>query len=1092
MTNPTPPRTFPAINLPDSIASPRRPTILDNETETVVSHLRHSLRGARAFDFVSAYFTIYGYELLADDIEKIGLVRFLFGDPASVVQLDPGGQEAKSFDLTESGLEPSHVLRQKQLALRCTAWFRRATVKVRSAKKSNFLHGKLYLTDGSGGAVVGSSNFTRRGLGDGGQPNLEINVAVTDPSLLTDLREWFDRLWKDEGRTRDVKQEVLDSLARVGRDYSPEDVYYKTLYELFRKDIESMRAGEDELTATGFIASQVWNALYEFQKDGARSVIAKLRAYNGCILADSVGLGKTYTALAVIKYMELRNHRVLVICPKRLLGNWSLYQVANNHVQNPFPDDRFAFSLLAHTDLSRDSGTSNGVDFANFNWGVYDLVVIDESHNFRNDAGQRYQRLLEEVIKRGSQTKVLMLSATPVNTSLVDLRSQIYLMTEGREDAFRQSLGVGNIRSLMAAAQKQFENWESRPLAQRDKSDLFDHIGPDFLRLLDGVSISRSRRLVQQFYADEMERIGQFPDHEAPKNHYPSTDLGCELSYEETARGIEALKFSIYQPSTYLTDPIRLTELTKRRKQFNFNQQDSERFLAGMLRTNFLKRLESSSHSLAQTLRRTIAKIDNLLTRIDGHLSSDVSKEGNRAIESMPDDDEDDDEFVVNRGHTPYRLNELDLSRWQADLHTDKGKLEMILNRVDAVTPDRDGKLAELRSVVRRRTKRPTIDRNGKLNRKLLVFTTFKDTAEYLYDNLADLTAELEINMAMVCGGVSRTTVGPNDFNVILSNFAPVARNRRKSDHDQDVDLLIATDCISEGQNLQDCDTVLNYDIHWNPVRIVQRFGRIDRIGSSNASVRMVNFWPTSDLDVYLRLKSRVEARMALADMAASGDEDPFDETDAQLELNFRDEQLRRLREEALTLEELDDVPTLGDFTFDHFLAQLLRFLERNRDRLEAMPVGVYAVARSSDEPSVIFCLRQRNAGPVDSRSKVASPRHPFYFIQIGSNGEIWHGCASLQQTLDAFERATIGITEPIRELCDQFDSETRLGRDMSNYDQLLTHSISHITRSSAGAVQGGLGAGKSRDFLLAPASEVPQSARDFELLSWLVIRGRE
>ena len=1058
----------------------------------MVDHLRHSLGGAHAFDFVSAYFTIYGYELLADELEVVDRVRFLFGDPASIAQLDPGGHDAKSFDLTEGGLEPAHALRQKQLALRCANWLRRAVVDVRSARKSNFLHGKLYLTDGPGGAVVGSSNFTRRGLGAGSQPNLEINVAATDPSMLADLREWFDRLWADEGRTRDVKQEVLDSLARVGRDYAPEDVYYKTLFELFRKDIEAMRAGEDELTATGFIASQVWNALYEFQKDGARSVIAKLRAYNGCILADSVGLGKTYTALAVIKYVELRNHRVLVLCPKRLLGNWSLYQVANNHVQNPFPNDRFGFSLLAHTDLSRDSGTSNGVDLANFNWGNYDLIVIDESHNFRNDGGQRYQRLLDDVIKSGAQTKVLMLSATPVNTSLVDLRSQIYLMTEGREDAFRQSLGVGNIRSLMTAAQKQFEAWEARFLGQRDKSDLLDQLGADFLRLLDGVSISRSRRLVQQFYVAEMERVGRFPEHEAPENHYPLTDIQRELSYEETARGIESLKFSIYQPSLYLTDPKRLTELSERRKRYNFNQQDSERFLAGMLRTNFLKRLESSSYSLAETLARTIAKVDRLLARIDSYLSAGMSTEGNRAMESMPDDDEDDDEFLVNRGSSPYRLNELDLPRWQADLHTDRCKLETILDRVKAVTPDRDGKLAELQAVVRGRVERPTVDRSGRSNRKLLVFTTFKDTAEYLYDNLEGLARELGINMAMVCGGVTRTTAGPNEFNAILSNFAPVARNRRKADLDRDVDLLIATDCISEGQNLQDCDTVLNYDIHWNPVRIIQRFGRIDRIGSSNATVRMVNFWPTSDLDVYLRLKSRVEARMALADMAASGDEDPFDETSAQLELNFRDDQLLRLRKEALTLEELDDVPALGDFTFDHFVAQLLRYLERNRDRLEAMPLGTYAVAATPSDPSVIFCLRQRNAESVDPRSKVASPRHPFYFVHIASNCQIRHGCASLQQTLDAFERAAIGNTEPIRDLCDQFDLETRLGRDMSEYDRLLTHVIAHITQAAVSVAQGGLGAGKSRDFLLAQASEVPQSAKDFELLSWLVLRSRE
>ena len=1132
---------------------PDRPRILDNETATVADHLRPHLRAAAAFDFVSAYFTIYGYELLAEELESVPAVRFLFGDPASVEQLDPGAAEPKSFELTETGLLPNHTLHQRQLARRCAAWAARAGVDIRSVRQSGFLHGKLYLTAGGAGAdgadgiaaggadgvganaaVVGSSNFTKRGLGGSDRPNLEINLAADDAATLSELQAWFNRLWRNARRTGDVKPQVLDALARLGQDYAPERVYYKTLYELFRQEIEALREGDADLIAAGFTASQIWNTLYEFQKDGVRSVIAKLRAHHGCILADSVGLGKTYTALAVIKYFELRNERVLVLCPKKLHENWSLYQVANGHIQNPFPGDRLGYTLLAHTDLSRDSGAAGSIDLANFNWANYDLVVIDESHNFRNNDGQRYRRLLDEVIARGRRTKVLLLSATPVNTSLVDLRNQIYLMTEGREDAFRRSLGVGSIRSVMAAAQKQFREWETGNGAgaaaagtprrgRRDKTRLLDNLGADFLRLLDGVSIARSRRLVEQFYAAEMARIGQFPEHAAPVNAHPPTDLAGSLSYTDLADRIGAFRLAVYQPSAYVTDPARLAELAAARQRYNFNQQDSEHYLIAMMRTNFLKRLESAAHSLALTLQRTIGKIDDLLARIDRY-----EKGGHRsaadllAAAVLPDDDDDDEEFFVNRGRHPYRLSELDLPRWAADLRQDRDTLSAALAQVAAVTPERDGKLAEIRDAVRRKAANPTTDRDGSPNRKLLVFTTFKDTALYLYEQLRPLAAELGINIAMVSGDETRAGAGAGNFNAILSNFAPVARRRRPdagADADagnSDIDLLIATDCISEGQNLQDCDTVINYDIHWNPVRIIQRFGRIDRIGSRSPAVQMVNYWPTADMDAYLKLQSRVQARMALADIAASGDADPFDESrytesDAETEVTFRNEQLRRLRIETPTIEELDDRPTMGDFTLDHFIAQLLRYLERNRDELEAMPAGAYAVANANANagagaaqtaPGVIFCLRQRNAGPAaaagpadsgaDSaaRRRTASPRHPFYFVYILDDGAIRFGCANLPQTLAVFEAAAAGQTAPLTALCDRFDRETEQGRNMAQYDRLLTDAIAHIIQAHASAQLEGLALGGDRSFTLAPAAETPQTASDFELLTWLVIMG--
>ena len=1074
---------------------PLQRRILDNQTATVADHLRRNLHGADAFNLASAYFTIYGYELLAEELDQVDRTRFLFGDPNSVEDLDPSANEPKSFELTERGLEPNHTLLQKALAKQCAEWVSQDRVAVRSVSRANFLHGKMYLTGSPDGAagVVGSSNFTKRGLGGSDQPNLEINLATDDADTLTELQDWFEQLWGDPQLTKDVKQEVLNALQRLGGDYAPEAVYYKTLYELFRKDIEARLAGDAVATATGFTDSQIWNALYAFQKDGAKSAISKLLSHNGCILADSVGLGKTYTALAVIKYFELRNERVLVLCPRKLFENWSLYPAIYGHRQNPFPEDRFGFTVLAHTDLSRNSGSSGGINLANFNWQNYDLVVIDESHNFRNDGGQRYRRLLDEIIKAGAKTKVLMLSATPVNTSLIDLRNQIYLMTEGREGAFRQSLGVGNIRNVMAAAQREFKQWETNQANQsrRDKAQLLEKLGADFLRLLDGVSISRSRRQIEQFYAAEMERIGQFPQRENPTNRYPQTDLQGELSYQELAERIGQFKLSVYQPSAYVADPARLQELAETRQRQNFNQQDSERFLVGMMRTNFLKRLESSPKALTLTLGRTIGKIDDLLAKIDRYEQSGQSTMQATEADTQPDDDEEDEGFSVGGRRQSYRLAELDLASWQDDLRADKATLESVQQQVAAITPKRDGKLREIKRAIGDKARKPTVDRDGNANRKLLVFTTFKDTALYLYGNLTDLAAELGINIAMVSGDETRTTAGDNNFNAILSNFAPGARNRGNADIGANIDLVIATDCISEGQNLQDCDTVLNYDIHWNPVRLIQRFGRVDRIGSRNKSVRMTNYWPTADMDVYLKLESRVQARMVLADLAASGDEDPFTEEDAQLELNFRDEQLLRLREEILDLDDLSDGPTMGDFTLDHFLTQLLRYLEANKDELEAMRPGVYAVARdragTQAQPGVIFCLRQRNAGDTVSRQRAASPVQPFYLVYLHDNGGIRYGCANARQVLDVFDAATAGERDPITELCDRFDHETDQGRDMSRYEKLLTDAIAHI-RQSHGIVQTrGLGSG--RDFVLPKASESPNHNTDFELITWLVIK---
>ena len=1093
--------------------SNRNTRIRDNHDRgTVGDFLKSNIENGSSLSVVSAYFTIHAFEALKAHLWEIDGLRFLFGEPDFIKNLDARNTDPKAFKIEDEGLQLDKPLQQRPIAQECADWIK-DKVEIKSTRQSNLLHGKMYhiANNGEEKAIMGSSNFTVQGLGLGqSNNNIELNLEVEDDQDRQDLKAWFDDVWNDDERVEDIKKKVIDRLEKLGDDQAPEFIYYKTLYELFRDELETRMNNEQKLEDTHLYDTKIWDTLYAFQQDGVKSVIARLLRHNGCILADSVGLGKTYTALAVIKFFELRNDRVLVLCPKKLRENWALYPVHYSQLNNPFEEDKFGYSLLSHTDLSRYSGDADGTDLAGFNWSNFDLVVIDESHNFRNDtkperddAGNitrhsRYTRLLEEVIKEGAQTKVLMLSATPVNTSLIDLRNQIYLMTGKREEVFQKSLGISNIRALLGQAQKTFKAWEDNPgqSGGRDKSKLLNELGADFFQLLGGVSIARSRRHIENFYADEIDRIGKFPEQMKPENHHPPTDLNGTLSYKYLADQIEKFSLSIYTPSSYVISEEAKQRLANEKEAFRFNQLDREKFLIGMMQTNFLKRLESSAHSLTETLERTIGKIDTLLEKIDRYEQNQQMLNADTEVllddDILPEDDEDDEEFLVNKARHPYHLEELDCVRWKEDLIKDKGTLSKAYESVKAITPDRDGKLQAIKTHIRDKAEHPPTDKDGETNRKLLVFTTFKDTAEYLYENLSDLAVALNLNMAMVSGDVTRTKSRPNNFNAILTNFAPRARGR-PDNGDDEIDLLIATDCISEGQNLQDCDTVLNYDIHWNPVRIIQRFGRIDRIGSRNKSVRMINYWPTEDMEVYLRLQSRVEARMALADAAATGTDDPLNESayeQAQMELNFRDRQLKLLREEVLDFDDLSDGVVLSDFTLDYFFTQLLRYLENNKKELEATPSGVYAVTHDEDHPretGVIFFLRQRNAS-TDIQRKAASPIHPFYAVYIRNSSDIRYGCANTRQVLDLFESATAGKSKLQPELCIQFDTETQNGENMVLYNGLLKAVIDHISRAHTTTQTRNLGRGGPRDFKLTPRSEAPRDTSDFELVTWLVI----
>lgn len=1096
--------------------------ILDNHSRSssVGAHLRGLLGdGAHTLRIVSAYFTIYAYERLMRELESVDTVRFLYGDPGSVGEVDPGGKKNKSFDLSEQGLLPQQLLRQKRLAKDCEKWIKER-VKIRTIKQVNFLHGKMYHVQRSAdsdAAVIGSSNFTRRGLGFDDSANLELNLSVDDASTCDSLKQWFDAVWRDKSLSRDAKEDVLAALRRLGENFSPELVYFKTLLEVFCDRIDAREQTSERLGVTDIRDTQVWRTLFPFQRDGVTGIINRLQQYNGCILADSVGLGKTYTALAVIRYYEAKNQRVLVLCPKKLSENWKLYPTQFGQQGNPFKEDNFHYTVLHHTDLSRQFGESNGIDLAGFDWSAYGLVVIDESHNFRNESSStrdengaiirhsRYERLLQDVIQRGGETSVLMLSATPVNTSLDDLRNQIYFMNGKREDAFKESLGITNIRSMLGRAQKQFKEWERRS-GNKSKQELFDALGGDFFALLDAVSIARSRRHVKIFYPEVVKKIGGFPMQTKPENESPPTDALGKLSYEELNREIQEFRLSIYTPAKYVVGEQAQRDLEEEKKKFNFNQADRERWLIGMIRVNFLKRLESAAPSLEKTLGRTIEKIDEQLGKIERYQS--MGDAGGDAGSPL-DDDWDDDDFVASKARHTFRFKDLDLSEWADDLRKDKDVLEGMRAKVGAITPQRDKKLATLKHRVLDKLAKPTTNKDGHKNRKIIVFTAFKDTAVYLYDNLMpSIREKFDVECAMVAGDETKTTCGSNNFNDILTNFAPIGRGRFGRDADghpipdekPEIDILIATDCISEGQNLQDCDRVVNYDIHWNPVRLVQRFGRIDRIGSRNSAVGMINFWPTRELNDYLGLKNRVEARLALMDATATGDEPAITENEmrenAETEMSFRDAQMRRLYESALSLDDIDDGVTMSDFSLDDFLAQLMNYLERNRAELERIPLGAFAIADCAKmqpsifanviAPGVIFCLRQKNS-PQDKRAR--NPLKDYYLVYVRDDGMVRYNYTHVKQILEIFGELAREQNAPLLPLCDVFDMETNNGQDMDKYDNLMDMVIKAIGRQFGRQSARILA---DRDAVIPTKTEQPQSVKNLELITWLVIKNSE
>lgn len=1086
--------------------------------------LREYIQSGSKLSVVSAYFTIYAYDALKEKLNGVEQLRFLFGEPRFVTTIDPDRNVSKSFIIQDDGLQLSNHLEQKRIAKECADWIGEK-VEIRSVLRSNLLHGKMYHVDNQGveEAILGSSNFTISGLGLGANNNnIELNLIVDSRRDRNDLNAWFNEIWNDEELVKDVKAEVLRYLEQLYQNNAPEFIYYKTLFHIFEDYLSDLESGRLLERSSLIVDTQVWSTLFEFQKDGVKGAINKILNYNGCVIADSVGLGKTYEALAIIKYFELLNYRALVLCPKKLRENWTVYKASVNSVLNPFPEDRFAYTVLSHTDLSREAGYSGDVNLATFNWGNYDLVVIDESHNFRNntpgkrdDEGKiirrsRYQRLMEDVIQGKVKTKVLLLSATPVNNNLKDLRNQIYFITENRDDAFKDSLGIYSIESVINTAQKTFNKWASDKY-ERNTSELLEKLNSAFFKLLDALTIARSRKHIKRYYHEVIQQLGGFPKRLKPISIFADIDREQKfLSYDTLNDHIAEYKLSLFNPSNYL-----LPEFTDRYELdnvLNFTQQQRENFLIGMMKVNFLKRLESSIYAFNLTMQRTVEKIEDLQNRI-GRFKQFQEENPELDFDDLEIEDLDDEELqsALQVGRKlVFQMAHLDVDAWLEDLKHDHENIYMLYLMSKDVTPERDVKLAELKKLILQKVshptrmdfKDPTIREHGPHEcKKVLVFTAFADTAKYLYDQLYDWASkELGVHIALVTGGSSgsKTTLGLAKYDHILMNFAPFAKQRHlildaNIPQNEEIDILIATDCISEGQNLQDCDYLINYDIHWNPVRILQRFGRIDRIGSHHKAIQMVNFWPTADLDKYISLKNRVEARMALVDISATFEDNLLDQTIIKDlikdELSYRDKQLLRLREEVLDLEDFDETISLNEFTLDDFRMELNRYIESNRKLLEEAPLGLHAVVHPDSRypairPGVVFCMRQQ--GEL-SEGDTVNPLQPFFLVYVLDEGSVRFSFAQPKQILEILRATCGGKAVPHERLCDLFDQETHNGAQMSHYNDLLENAVKSIVRTFKRRAIRLLGSG--REAVLPNSQNQVQETSDFELITWVVIK---
>ena len=1080
--------------------------LIDNTSKTLRDDLAVEIKKGSKLSVAAACFSIYAFQELKKELQDIDELRFIFTSPTFVKEKAkkekrefyiPRLNRERSLYGTEFEVKLRNELTQKAIAKECADWIRQK-VTFKSNITSENMMGFINLDNKNYMPING---FTTIDLGCERGNNAYNVVQKTEVPFAQAYIDIFESLWNDQRKLQEVTDEVIDNITAAYNENAPEFIYFVTLYNIFSEFLEDI--SEDVLPneATGFKESKIWNMLYNFQKDAALAIINKLEKYNGCILADSVGLGKTFTALAVIKYYENRNKSVLVLCPKKLTNNWNTYK--DNYVNNPIAADRLRYDVLYHTDLNRTHGTSNGLDLGRLNWGNYDLVVIDESHNFRNggkvvenpeedERENRYVRLLKKVIRAGVRTKVLMLSATPVNNKFLDLKNQLALAYEGNADLIDEKLNTTRtIDEIFKNAQRAFTTWSKWEPEDRTTEKLLRMLDFDFFEVLDSVTIARSRKHIQKYY--DTSDIGTFPTRLKPISLRPNlTDLKSAINYNEIFEQLMLLSLTIYTPSHYILP----SKMDKYAELFNdnkvnvgFTQANREQGIRRLTAINLMKRMESSVYSFNLTLTRIKDLIVSTIKTIDNYDRSstvpldliDVSD-----IDEFDSEDQNSDDLFSFGRKVKIELSDMDYISWRESLSKDADILDLLTLMVADITPEHDSKLQKLFEVIRDKLAHPI----NEGNKKVIIFTAFADTAEYLYDNVSVFVkSNYGLHTAMVSGTVEGRTTVPklrNDLNTVLTCFSPISKDKQllMPDDNTEIDFLIATDCISEGQNLQDCDYLINYDIHWNPVRIIQRFGRIDRIGSRNKYIQLVNFWPDVSLDDYINLKAKVETRMKIVDMTATGDDNLLSDEE-KTDLEYRKAQLKRLQDEVVDIEDMTSGISIMDLGLNEFRLDLLEYVKHNDD-LDKTPFGLHAIVPANSEmpAGVIFVLKNRE-GSVNINNQ--NRLHPFYMVYISDAGEVVCDHLSPKAMLDKMRYLCKGDKEPISDLCHRFNKETKDGRDMRELSVLLGKAIASIIEVKEESDIDSFLGGKQVSFI----DTAIKGLDDFELICFLVVKER-
>lgn len=1081
--------------------------IFDNINRIVKDDLEKVVKSNSKISIAAACFSIYAFQELKKQLESIDKLRFIFTSPTFVVDKTkkekrefyiPRLSREKSLYGTEYEIKLRNELTQRAIAKECAEW-----IKQKATFKSNITNenmtGFINVSNADDAiCYMPVTGFTTTDIGCEKGNNSYNMVNKFKKPFSEEYIKLFDTIWNDKDKLQDVTSQIIDSISNIYKENSGEFIYFITLYNIFNEFLEDI--SEDTLPneATGYKDSEIWNKLFDFQKDAAWAIINKLEKYNGCILADSVGLGKTFTALAVIKYYENRNKSVLVLCPKKLNDNWMTYKL--NLLNNPLANDRLRYDVLYHTDLSRESGKSNGIPLDRINWGNYDLVVIDESHNFRNggeiknDKENRYLKLMNKVIRSGVQTKVLMLSATPVNNRFNDLKNQLELAYEGDFRAIDKKLNTEKpINVIFRNAQLAFNKWSDLPIEQRTTDTLLNLLEFDFFELLDSVTIARSRKHIEKYY--NMERIGKFPKRLPAIPIRPSLTLNKDmLNYNQIYEYICSLNLKIYMPSDYIFpskyDKYYDEDSKSVNKASKEGQLGREAGIRRLMSINLLKRLESSVHSFKLTLERVRGLINSTITNIEDFKNngktSDIQITDLSRIENEFDyDDQNQDIFSIGRKFK-INLEDLDYVTWEEHLKADFDILNELIFEIEKITPQEDAKLQKLLSLIKDKIENPI---NGD-NKKIIIFSAFADTAQYLYKNVSAYAKEkFGLESAMITGSTDGTTTIPKlktDLNTVLTYFSPISKGKDLifPDDKHNIDILVATDCISEGQNLQDCDYLVNYDIHWNPVRIIQRFGRIDRIGSKNDVIQLVNFWPDLTLDEYINLKSRVESRMKITIMTSTGSaaDNIIDEAEIK-DLEYRKNQLEKLQTEVVDLEEMNSGINIMDLGLNEFRLDLLTYMKENPD-VENTPFGMHAVVKATNTmaPGVIYILKNVSNGVnIDNQNRL----HPFYMVYISDAGEVICNHLEPKKMLDMMRLICKQNSIPDSDLCKTFNEDTEEGKKMHIYSELLEEAISSIINVKEESDFESLFSAGESSYMKNTISGL----NDFELICFLIIK---